>query len=233
MCCKPDKHVLDCIINKGIGEESSQSSADQPTTTTTTTNRKTLEDYYVKSQTENQPSSSTTDNKQQQQHTQDVLESNFNNSKHSTSTSTVRSYKSQKSAYSDRPPSEKSYSVAKLPSKRHAILTGSRALIKRIGKCPLSDGYDDDTSFPLCYLLQQPVSLEDVTINSTEGMNNHVLVCLHREVINMFKFIYNLRSPNIKADELQDIVLLCSKKPSPKIFELINTFPKVYFMEVS
>ncbi|KAI9250362.1 hypothetical protein EDC94DRAFT_637064 [Helicostylum pulchrum] len=138
-------------------------------------------------------------------HTQDVLESNFNN--------------------------KKSYSVAKLPSKRHAILTGSRALIKRIGKCPLSDGYDDDTSFPLCYLLQQPVSLEDVTINSTEGMNNHVLVCLHREVINMFKFIYNLRSPNIKADELQDIVLLCSKKPSPKIFELINTFPKVYFME--
>lgn len=91
---------------------------------------------------------------------------------------------------------------------------------------------EDDTSLPLCYLLDEPVQLEDVTIQDTDGMSNHILVCLHREVINMFKFIYNLRSPNIKADELQDIVLLCSKKPSQKTFELINTFPKVYFMEV-
>lgn len=140
---------------------------------------------------------------------------------------------SQKSAHSNRPPSEKSYAVSKLPSKRHAILTGSRALIKRIGKCSSSeDFYDDNTSLPLCYLLETPVDLDDVTISSTEGMTNHILVCLHREVINMFKFIYNLRSPNIKPEDLQDIVLLCSKKPSPKIFELINTFPKVYFMEV-
>jgi hypothetical protein len=80
--------------------------------------------------------------------------------------------------------------------------------------------------------LDEPTRLEDVTIKDTDGMSNHVLVCLHREVINMFKFIYNLRSPIIKAEELQDIVLLCSKEPSPKIFELINTFPKVYFMEV-
>lgn len=154
--------------------------------------------------------------------------------KPSTSTSTVLSYIPQKSALSDKPPSERFYAVSKLPSKRHAILTGSRALIKRIGKCSSSeDSYDDDTSLPLCYLLKEPVEIGDVTINSTEGMNNHILVCLHREVINMFKFIYNLRSPNIKPEDLQDIVLLCSKKPSTKIFDLINIFPKVYFMEVS
>lgn len=198
--------------------------------------RKALEDY-VGSQNDNKLASSsatyaTSPITPKQDHlTQEVFGSN--NQKQSTSTSTVRSYVSQKSASSDRSPSEKSYSVSKLPSKRHAILTGSRALIKRIGKCPSSeDYYDDDTSLPLCYLLEKPVDLEDATISSTEGMSNHILVCLHREVINMFKFIYNLRSPNIKADELQDIVLLCSKKPSPKIFELINTFPKVYFMEV-
>lgn len=126
----------------------------------------------------------------------------------------------------------KTFGVSKLPSKRHALLTGSRALIKRIGKSSVPEKIEDDTSLPLCYLLDEPTLLEDVTIQDTDGMSNHVLVCLHREVINMFKFIYNLRSPIIKAEELQDIVLLCSKKPSPKIFELINTFPKVYFMEV-
>lgn len=129
-------------------------------------------------------------------------------------------------------PLTKSFGVSKLPSKRHALLTGSRALIKRIGKSSVPEKIEDDTSLPLCYLLDEPIRLEDVTIKNTDGMSNHVLVCLHREVINMFKFIYNLRSPIIKAEELQDIVLLCSKEPSPKIFELINTFPKVYFMEV-
>ena len=165
--------------------------------------------------------------------TQEVLEAETVKQQPSNSTSTVRSYKSQKSAFSGRPASEEhTFAVSKLPSKRHAILTGSRTLIKRIGKEPLSDVANDDTSLPLCYLLQEPVELEDVTINSTQCMSGHVLVCLHREVVNMFKFIYNLRSPNIAPDELQDIVLLCSKKPSRKIFELINTFPKVYYMEV-
>lgn len=160
--------------------------------------------------------------------TQEVLQQHIS----SNSTSTVRSYKPQQSI--DKPVSDKDYRISKLSSKRHAILTGSRALIKRIGKQPASDvAEDNDTSLPLCYLLTEPVELEDVTINSTDGMNDHILVCLHREFINMFKFIYNLRSPNIKPNELQDIVILCSKKPYAKIFELINTFPKVYFMEVS
>ncbi|KAG1437510.1 hypothetical protein G6F56_013069 [Rhizopus delemar] len=47
----------------------------------------------------------------------------------------------------------------------------------------------------------------------------------------MFKFIYNLRSPNIKHDEIQDIVLLCPTEPSKKAFELINTFPKIHFLQ--
>lgn len=211
--------------------------------------QKILQDYYVSLQEETHagennlgPSSSKHDSTTitdtitptQQRWTQEVLESSFNNSqKPSSSSSTVRSYKPQRSAYSSRPSSkDRLYSVSKLPSKRHAILTGSRSLIKRIGKGPASDVSEDDTSLPLCYLLKEPVELEDVTINSTEGMNGHILVCLHREVINMFKFIYNLRSPNIRADDIQDIVLLCSKKPSRKIFELINIFPKVYYMEV-
>ncbi|EIE78949.1 hypothetical protein RO3G_03654 [Rhizopus delemar RA 99-880] len=114
------------------------------------------------------------------------------------------------------------FKIATLPSKRHAILTGSRELIKRIGS-----GQDNHTTFlPLCYLLERPVQLEDITIDSARHMTNHILVCLHREVINMFKFIYKLRSPNIKSDELQDIVLLCPNKPSKKAFELINIFPR-------
>lgn len=37
----------------------------------------------------------------------------------------------------------------------------------------------------------------------------------------------------MKADELQDIVLLCSSLPRQKTFELINMFPKVYFILVN
>ncbi|CAO3675660.1 unnamed protein product [Rhizopus microsporus] len=126
------------------------------------------------------------------------------------------------------------FTIAKLPSNRHAILTGSRALIKRIGtRAPsaVSMNEETDTSVPLCYSLVEPLQLEDITLESAQGMSGHILVCLHREAINMFKFIYNLRSPHIKPDNLQDIVLLCPNKPSQKIFQLINTFPRVYFIE--
>ncbi|ORE09517.1 hypothetical protein BCV72DRAFT_248143 [Rhizopus microsporus var. microsporus] len=121
------------------------------------------------------------------------------------------------------------FTIAKLPSNRHAILTGSRALIKRIGTRAPSAVYmseETDTSVPLCYSLTEPLQLEDITLNSAQGMTGHILVCLHREAINMFKFIYNLRSPHIKPDSLQDIVLLCPNKPSQKVFQLINTFPR-------
>ncbi|KAI9254039.1 calcium-activated BK potassium channel alpha subunit-domain-containing protein [Sporodiniella umbellata] len=128
----------------------------------------------------------------------------------------------------------KPYKVAKLSSKRHAILTGSRALIKRIGNRPpsqISTNEENDTSLPLCYLLESPATLEEATITTAQDMHGHILVCLHREMINMFKFIYNLRSPSIKHDGIQEIVLLCPTKPSKKMFELINSFPKVYFLE--
>ncbi|KAI8886667.1 voltage-gated potassium channel [Backusella circina FSU 941] len=124
---------------------------------------------------------------------------------------------------------DQTFSIDKLPPQRHALLTGSRALIKRLGK---KDPVEDDTNgSPLCYLLNSPVSLEDVSIEETEHLSGHIVVCLHREVINVFKFIYNLRSPHIRPEELQDIVLLCAKKPSDRIFNLISHFPKVYFME--
>ncbi|KAI9470065.1 MAG: hypothetical protein EXX96DRAFT_588656 [Benjaminiella poitrasii] len=126
-----------------------------------------------------------------------------------------------------------SFRIAELPSKRHALLTGSRELIKRIGQSPTPDENSriNDTSLPLCYLLDEPAKLEEVTVQTTEGMSNHILVCLHREMINMFKFIYNLRSPSIRPEEIQNIVLLCAKPPTQKMFDLINTFPRVYFME--
>ncbi|KAI8052598.1 calcium-activated BK potassium channel alpha subunit-domain-containing protein [Gilbertella persicaria] len=173
--------------------------------------------HKAKEQDSHLPSSS-------HQKTQAFLASSFNRQSRSSSSSSSSS--SHKSKVAKQP-----FSVSKLPSRRHALLTGSRALITRIGKTSYEKEIVDDTSLPLCCLLEKPVKLEDVTIQSAEGMHNHILVCLHREVVNMFKFIYNLRSPNIKMNELQDIVLLCSKKPSSKIFELISTFPKVYFMQ--
>ncbi|KAI8979379.1 hypothetical protein BDF20DRAFT_974315 [Mycotypha africana] len=181
------------------------------------------------------------------QSTLDFLAKTFNrqptSSPCASSRSTSRHYKTRKHSVNSVCLNQ-SFSISELPSERHALLTGSRALIKRIGQsfpteqpissdCSTHSRADKDTSLPLCYLLdaKEPAKLEDITIQTTEGIENHVLVCLHREFINMFKFIYNLRSPNIKAEDLQDIVILCSSRPSAKIFSLINTFPKVYFME--
>jgi hypothetical protein len=181
--------------------------------------------------TDKQKANSSNEGNPLQASTQESLAAIFNRQPSSASSSTSRSHRSQRSA--SNASSEQSFCISRLPSKRHALLSGSRALIKRIGKASLPEIMEDDTSLPFCYLLDKPAILEDVTIKSTKGMNGHVLVCLHREVINMFKFIYNLRSPNIKAHDLQDIVLLCSKEPSQKMFDLISSFPKVYFMEVS
>lgn len=41
------------------------------------------------------------------------------------------------------------------------------------------------------------------------------------------------RSPQLKPNELQDIVFLCTALPTPKTFEAVSRFPKVYFMLVS
>ncbi|KAI9489910.1 hypothetical protein BDB00DRAFT_875878 [Zychaea mexicana] len=82
-----------------------------------------------------------------------------------------------------------------------------------------------------CYLLDKPAERVDAIIQSTVGMHNHVLVCMHEEFINLFKFIYNLRSPHLRQEELQDIVILCTELPSIKSFDLISAFPRVYIME--
>ncbi|KAI9246890.1 hypothetical protein BDA99DRAFT_609419 [Phascolomyces articulosus] len=82
-----------------------------------------------------------------------------------------------------------------------------------------------------CYLLEEPAKLSDAIIQSAIGMHQHVLVCMHEEFINLFKFIYNLRSPHLRPEELQDIIILCNELPSEKEFEMISNFPRVYIME--
>ncbi|KAG0194933.1 potassium channel, sub T, member 2 [Apophysomyces sp. BC1034] len=136
---------------------------------------------------------------------------------------------SARSSISSIGATEQVYRICKLPSPKHALLTGSRSLISRLGKGPLSEAVED-ASLPFCYLLDQPALLEDVLIESTGDMEGHILVCLHREPINLFKFVYNLRSPHLKPEELQDIVLLCNRPPKQKIFQFVNMFPKLYFM---
>lgn len=40
------------------------------------------------------------------------------------------------------------------------------------------------------------------------------------------------RSPQLKQNELKDIIFLCTSLPSSKTFEMVCRFPKVYFMIV-
>ncbi|CAO3626501.1 unnamed protein product [Cunninghamella blakesleeana] len=126
----------------------------------------------------------------------------------------------------------KKYCISKLPSTKHALLTGSRTLISR-----LSQAYEEEQpqisgqkSLPLCYLLDTPAKLDEVTIESAQDMYGHILVCLQDKVNNIFKFIYNLRSPYLKKHELRDIVILCKEKPEKKMFELLSRFPRIYFV---
>ncbi|ORX56940.1 hypothetical protein DM01DRAFT_318668 [Hesseltinella vesiculosa] len=129
-------------------------------------------------------------------------------------------------------PDKHQYRISKLPSTRLALLTGSRTLISRLGQVydPQQHNKISGISLPLCYLLDKPIKLHDVVIDSAIGMNNHILVCLQQKVTNIFKFVYNLRSPYLKRDDLRDIVILCQSLPEPKMFELLNRFPKLYFM---
>lgn len=101
--------------------------------------------------------------------------------------------------------SHRRYKLSRLPTPRHALLTGSRALIMRLGQTPVPETpvhdeavpqplpFNQDTSLPLSYILDEPPELSEVLIDSAEHMRGHILVCLHHEVINIFKFIYNLR----------------------------------------
>lgn len=86
------------------------------------------------------------------------------------------------------------FSLLKLPTPRLALLTGSRKLISRLGQLSAPDQSDLDVEIsPVCYLLDNPVCLPELTLSSTEHLNGHILVCMHHKVSNIFKFIYNLR----------------------------------------
>lgn len=130
---------------------------------------------------------------------------------------------------SNRSIPRQTFSLSRLPTPRLALLTGSRKLISRLGQMSLDHPEQDETS-PLCFLLDTPTTLQELTITSTDFLTGHILVCMHHKVSNIFKFIYNLRSPQLKANELQDIVFLCTALPTKKTFERVSRFPKVYFM---
>jgi hypothetical protein len=82
-------------------------------------------------------------------------------------------------------------------------------------------------------MLETAAKFEDMLISNAEHMRAHIVVCLHREMPNLFRFIQNLRSPNIPKHELQDIVIMGQTRPRTRVVELINIFPRVHFMIVS
>ncbi|EPB88136.1 hypothetical protein HMPREF1544_05080 [Mucor circinelloides 1006PhL] len=146
---------------------------------------------------------------------------------HSTSNESNRS----RSSSVHQSPRQQVFELSKLPTPRLALLTGSRKLISRLGQLPVINNPDVEMeTSPVCYLLNKSATLPELTINSAEHMNGHILVCMHHKVSNIFKFIYNLRSPQLRPNELQDIVFLCTSLPSSKTFDLVSRFPKVYFM---
>ncbi|KAI9307677.1 hypothetical protein BJ944DRAFT_157570 [Cunninghamella echinulata] len=126
----------------------------------------------------------------------------------------------------------KKFRITKLPSTKHALLTGSRTIISRLGQAYEEEQpkLSEQKSLPLCYLLDHATRLPDTVIDSADGMNHHILVCLQEKVTNIFKFIYNLRSPYLSRHELRDIVILCRSLPDTKMFQMLNRFPKLYFM---
>jgi hypothetical protein len=129
---------------------------------------------------------------------------------------------------------KQSFRVGKLTSRKHSLLT-----CKRLSSIAFeTDAQSGSSAMPdsqtlSCYMLETPSRFEDMLISNAENMRSHVVVCLHREVPNLFRFIQNLRAPNIPRNELQDIVLLCRGRPRSRVYELINIFPRVYFMIVS
>ncbi|OBZ91782.1 Potassium channel subfamily T member 1 [Choanephora cucurbitarum] len=150
---------------------------------------------------------------------------------HSVSNGSTRSTVSSVSNINHSLPPLQQFELAKLPTPRLALLTGNRKLVSRLGKTLSTESSDVDTNdSPACYLLKEPATLEELTLESAEHMSGHILVCMHHKVSNIFKFIYNLRSPQLLPKYLQNIVFLCTSLPSDKQFELVQRFPRVYFM---
>ncbi|KAI9281997.1 hypothetical protein BY458DRAFT_498627 [Sporodiniella umbellata] len=127
--------------------------------------------------------------------------------------------------------SQKGFRLAKLPTPRMALLTGNRRIVRHLDELPLLEFHDIEHEVsPVCYLLHEQKDLSGMTIENAENMSGHVVVCMHQKVSNIFKFIFNLRSPQLKPEELQDIVFLCTSKPTDAIVQSVCQFPKVFFM---
>ncbi|KAG2175968.1 hypothetical protein INT44_000446 [Umbelopsis vinacea] len=126
---------------------------------------------------------------------------------------------------------KQAFRVGKLTSRKHSLLTCKRlSSIAFETDAQSGSSAMADSQILSCYMLETPSRFEDMLISNAENMRSHVVVCLHREVPNLFRFIQNLRAPNIPRNELQDIVLLCQSRPRSRVYELINIFPRVYFM---
>ncbi|CAO3633858.1 unnamed protein product [Cunninghamella blakesleeana] len=138
------------------------------------------------------------------------------------------------------------YNLSRLPTHRLGLLLGSRSLVCQLGKPgldnnnknPASDAIYSTVSSPLslpltslCYLLDEPTKINDILFDSVDHLDGHILVCIHNQVNNLFKFICNLRTHHTAHDQLQDIVLLCSTLPNEKIYQPINKFPRIFIIE--
>ncbi|KAG0768811.1 hypothetical protein G6F26_000843 [Rhizopus arrhizus] len=68
------------------------------------------------------------------------------------------------------------FQLAKLPTPRMALLTGSRRLVSRLGQLPSLENPDADVEdSPLCYLLDEPAKLHELTIESAENLTGHIV----------------------------------------------------------
>ncbi|CAM0140386.1 unnamed protein product [Umbelopsis sp. WA50703] len=123
------------------------------------------------------------------------------------------------------------YRVSKLVSRKHALLTCKRLSTISFESDALSGSSAvSENRTTSCYMLETAAKFEDMLISNAEHMRAHIVVCLHREMPNLFRFIQNLRSPNIPKHELQDIVIMGQTRPRTRVVELINIFPRVHFM---
>jgi hypothetical protein len=96
-------------------------------------------------------------------------------------------------------PPRQNFLLSRLPTPRLALLTGSRKLISRLGHMSSLEQVDPDIeTSPVCFLLEKPATLHELTIQSSDFLTGHILVCMHHKVSNIFKFIYNLRYDNKK-----------------------------------
>lgn len=116
--------------------------------------------------------------------------------RHSISSESNRS-SNQSHQHQPSPPPRQNFTLSRLPTPRLALLTGSRKLISRLGQMSaLEQSELEIESSPVCYLLEKAATRQELTLDSTEFLSGHILVCMHHKVSNIFKFIYNLRYVN-------------------------------------